>query len=499
MALLLRWQKRPDLFVRECLGVRPDPWQDAVLLALVQRKRVTVAACHGPGKDAVASWAVLWVMTCFPDPKVPCTAPTGHQLYDLLWAELAKWMTKMPPYYKALFELKKDRLERKTRPDTWFAAARTARKENSEALQGFHADTILVVCDEASGIPAEIFEVLEGAMTGPNAMMLLIGNPTRTTGYFYDSHHSDRDRWSAHRVLARNAVDPLTFVPPPGTWLSPRISQEYVDAMARKYGVDSNVYRVRVLGQFPKSEDDQVVPFEWLEEARVRHLPPDFTPAHDLVLGLDVARFGSDDSALVARLGPLILDAWTWHGHDEDATVGKVLVHTESLVKKGLRPRRIFVDGIGVGKGVVERLRRSEKMRKLGVAVVSVHVGEASPDDECELMRDALWWRARKLFDPKIGGYSDGTKPVISREISIDLTDRLVGELSGPKFSYTKRQRIKVESKDDMRDRGLASPDLADALLLTLYHEVKAAPQKSELERAFPKPKIGANTNWKVM
>lgn len=494
----MRWQKRPDLFVRECLKASPDPWQVQVLLDLVNKKRVTVAACHGPGKDAVASWAVIWVMVCFKDPKIPCTAPTGHQLYDLLWAELAKWMGKMPKYYRDLFEMKKDRLERKTRPDTWFAAARTARKENSEALQGFHADTILIICDEASGIPPEIFEVLEGAMTGPNAMMLLIGNPTRTSGYFYESHHGDHQRWAAHRVLARNAVDPLTFPKSKNVWLSNRISQDYVDSMGKKYGVDSNTYRVRVLGQFPKSEADQVIPFEWLDEAKDRPLPPDFVPGHELVLGLDVARFGSDDSALVARQGAVIWGIWTWHGHDEDATVGKVLIYTKKMYEEGHRPRRIFVDGIGVGKGVVERLQRNEWFRKHGITIVNVHVGTVSPDDECELLRDALWWRGRKLFDPVLGGYPDGSKPYINRKIEDEQIRRFIDEMSAPKFDYTKRQRIKIESKDDMRARGCASPDVADAYLLTLAHEVKLPEQRSDTERLFPREKFrGAAVGWK--
>lgn len=477
-ALLGDYQHDPVLFVREVLGVEPDPWQEMVLWELADHGRVSVAACHGPGKDAVASWAVLWVMCCFEHPKVPCTAPTSHQLYDLLWSEIAKWKRTMLPWFADQLDVKRDRIEMVDHPETWFAAARTARKENPEALQGFHADVILVVTDEASGIPPIISEVLEGAMTGPRAMWLMIGNPTQTTGYFYESHHADRDRWSCFRVMAAAAHDGKRL--PEDVYVSHRVSSDYVEAMARKYGRDSNVFRVRVLGLFPTSEDDQVILLEWLEAARRREVDPKWLPSHHVVVGLDVALFGSDDSAICVRQGPVILALDTWHGHDRATTAGKAIEWCKRLTKQGNKPRYLFVDGCGVGAGVVKLLRQKDDkgrnwLYENQISVVNVNAGAMSPDPECARLRDAMWWRGRKSFDPNQGNKL-GEVPIIPNTLPRELADRLTGELAMPKFDYNGTMKIKVESKEEMKARGIGSPDLADAYLLTLYHECGMPP-----------------------
>lgn len=465
--LLAEYQADPALFVREVIQAKPDPWQEAALRALVTHKRVTISACHGPGKDAFASWAVLWVLCCFEHPKVPCTAPTGHQLYDLLWAEVAKWRMRMLPWFAEQLEVKRDRIELKEHPDTWFAAARTARKENPEGLQGFHADVILVVCDEASGIPDNIFEVLEGALTGPLAFCILIGNPTQTTGYFYDSHHRDRDRWQTFRVMAAAAHEGGALLP--GVWLSERVSPQYVANMAKKYGRDSNVFRVRVLGQFPTSEADRVVPFDWIEAARLRPVPT-ADPRHYVVMGVDVARMGEDDSALVVRQGGRVMHLDTWHGHDVVQTAGRVVAACRILLDQKQAPIYIFVDGVGVGAGVVDVLRANEWLDAVGIAVIDVQAGASSPDEECQRLRDALWWRVREAFDPQRGAQGEDA-PVFLPSLDAEMTQRLVDELASPKFAFTPSQLVKVESKDEMKRRGVESPDLADAYVMTFYVE----------------------------
>lgn len=469
-----RWQDDPVAFVREVIGASPDEWQQDALWDLRDFGRVSIAACHGPGKDALAAWAVLWCLYCFEHPKVPCTAPTSPQLRDLLWAEIAKWHGKMPPFFASMLEIKSDRIEYKEHAKTWFAVARTARPEKPEALAGFHADVILVVVDEASGVALVHFEVLEGAMTGEVAMMLVIGNPTQTSGYFFDTHHGDRDRWRTYRVYAAAAHQGDKLAP--GTYLSRRVSAEYVRAIAKKYGTDSNVYRVRVMGLFPKSDDDAVIPYEWLEAARARDV--DERPrVHYVSVGLDVARFGSDDCAMATRQGPVTLHLADWHGHDEDYTAGRLLAHCKDLVERQRLPLKyVFIDAAGVGAGVVKRARaKDERGRNWyvdhGVTIVAVQVGMKSPDRECKLLRDALWWRARKVFDPRGGGDRLGGLPRFHPSIEPEHIARLVGELSQPKYTFTGPETVSVERKDDMKDRGLASPDMADAWNLTLYIE----------------------------
>lgn len=468
---IARWRVDPARFVREAIGARPDRWQVYALEKLLTVRKVSVAACHGVGKDTVAAWAVLWVMTCFKHPKIPCTAPTSHQLYDLLWSEIAKWFAKMPTLFRSLFDLKAKRFERKTHRKTWFAAARTARKENSEALQGFHAEVVLVIVDEASGVDRVIFEVLEGALTGgddehePLTMMLLISNPTQTTGAFYDSHHKDREHWCCIRVFAVEVHDGTPLAE--GVFTSTRVGRVYVDDMMR-YGEDSNVVRVRVKGLFPRSEADQTIPLEWLEAARSREPAEGWRPRHYVTMGLDVARYGSDDSALVARQGPRILRMGTWHGHAEHETAGKAVEVCKELALRGLLPLFLFVDENGIGKEVLDILAGHPWLAQAGVNVLGVNAGAASPDPECARMRDALWWRGRKFFNPRIGN-EFGELPTFDPAIERELIERFTAEMSGPKYKYALGSSLlKVEGKDEMRARGLPSPDLADAYLLTL-------------------------------
>lgn len=497
-----RYRLDPGAFIREVIKAGPDEWQVHACGALIKHKRVSIAACHGVGKDTLAAWLIIWMMVCWSHPKIPCTAPTGHQLYDLLWSEIAKWWPRVPKRYRKQYELKADRFELKRHHKTWFAVARTARKETPEALAGIHADNVMIAVDEASGVPEVIFEVLEGAMTGPNCYELLIGNPTQPQGFFHASHHSDR-RWYRMRIAAAAAY-PKGFKPPAGTWLSDRVSPEYVDAMRRKYGEDSNVYRVRVLGLFPRSSDDQAIPLEWVDLAANREVPIGWWRRcpQRIVLGVDVARFGSDSTCVVARQGRAIVGAWLWHGNSVTETANKVkalayriqrLTDEPATQKAGRRPGympTICIDGVGVGAGVIDVLREDERL-----TVVDVQAGETSKDPDCYRKRDELWWDARWFYqdsEPMIAaGSTDQAitsivgwtpqKPVIDQ----DVLDRLIGELATPKYKFSPDGRVVIESKDDVKKRlggDASSPDVADAHNLT-FQSVDEQKPKSKIDR----------------
>ena len=188
------WSKSPATFVTDVFGAEPDPWQREALQALVDHGRVSIRACHGPGKSTIDAWSVIWFLACHFPAKVPCTAPTAHQLQDILWAELGKWYRQAPEWLRGFFRLTSDRYEMVGAERESFAVARTARREQPEALQGFHSENLLFVLDEASGIDETIFQVAEGALSGEDAKVLMTANPTRTSGYFYESHHRLRHR-----------------------------------------------------------------------------------------------------------------------------------------------------------------------------------------------------------------------------------------------------------------------------------------------------------------
>jgi phage terminase large subunit len=426
------WRQSSLRFVTECLQAKPEPWQ-ARLLSDVDSgyKRFTVRAGHGVGKTTIESWLVLWFLLFKRPCKIPITANSQDQLRDVVWAEIAKWHREMPTFMRDLIDIGADRVWIKGDPEGAFAVARTARPEKPEALQGFHADNLMFLIEEASGIEDIIFETAGGALTGEHSYVFMFGNPTRLSGYFFRSHHQNRDRWRVFHVPCS---------------ASSRVSPAYAEEIAAEYGEQSNVYRVRVLGEFPLAEDDAVIPLGLVEAAIGREVG---ATESAVVWGLDVARFGDDSSALAKRRGnTLLAPVKEWRKIDLMQTAGKVYAEWNETPPHD-RPGAINVDVIGMGGGVVDRLR------ELGLPVRGVNVGEAAATDEKRYMRlrDELWFKVKDWFD--------------SRAVNIPQDDGLISELVSPKYKYESTGKLKVESKDDMKKRGVRSPNKADAFCLT--------------------------------
>lgn len=447
-------------FVRTILNVEPSEQQASILAAVsVPGARVSARSGHGTGKTTTLAWLILWFVSLRRDCRIPCTAPTSHQLNDLLWPEISKWHQQMHPLWRRDIQVISDRVFVVGAEKTQYAVARTARKENPEALQGFHADNLLFLLDEASGIDDQIFEVAEGALSTPSARVVMTGNPTRSEGYFYRSHHSQRQHW---QTLKLSCLD------------SPLVSSEYVDRMKERYGEDSNVYRVRVLGEFPVASDDVLIPLDWVESAVGRDIVPGTT---ERIAGLDVARFGDDSCALVVRQGSRIIHIDEWRGKDLMQTTGRV---KEAYNNKLYT--RINVDSIGLGSGVVDRLR------EMHVPCTGVNVAESTAQKErYNRLRDQLWWEAREFFQ--------GKSVSISPEIKSSLRDDMIGQLSSIRYGFTSNGKIKVESKDEMKARDLASPNLADAFCLTLAQGIAGVPRKLVAPAITPQR---AKTLWKA-
>lgn len=421
----------PLLFVQEALGAIPEPWQREALDALTTRKRIAIRSGHGIGKSAFLAWLVLWFGFTRAAGKVPCTAPTSHQLEDVLLAEVRKWLDRMRSrgwgYLTRQVAVTQDAIRF---PSNTFAALRTGSKDRPEALQGFHAADLLFLLDEASGIEDVVFEVAGGALSTENAMVVMTGNPTRTSGYFYNAFHSQREHWHCLRVACTD---------------SSQVARAYIEQMREQYGEDSNVYRVRVLGEFPLEEDSVLVPLHLVESAIHREVAMQrYAP----VWGLDVARFGGDDTALCKRRGNRILEPVTVWRQRDLMQVSGLLMREYQAAEDEDKPSEILIDSIGLGAGVLDRCR------ELALPVRGVNVGESpSTDGQFSRLRDELWWRAREWF--------------AGRDVSIPEDARLLGELTSVQYAYTSAGKLQVESKDNMRKRGLKSPDVADALVLT--------------------------------
>lgn len=426
---LKRWHLDPLAFVTEALQAQPDPWQAEALYRLCTTDRLSIRAGHGVGKTTTLAWIVLWFCCTRVPFKVPIIANSQDQLRDVVWPELRKWYGRLPAALANEFQIDAERLYMRAAPES-FAVARTASKDNPEALQGFHEENLLFVVEEASGIPDIVFEVGAGSMSTAGAKMVLFANPTRASGFFYDTHHSMRERWSTMRVNSEDV---------------PR-AQGHIADIAAKYGRDSNVYRVRVLGEFPTTEDDAVIALEHCEAAVVRKVKAtDYRP----VWGLDVARFGDDSNALAKRQGNTLLEPINeWRDKDLMQTVG-IVVNEWKATSPFDKPSEILVDIIGLGAGVADRLF------ELGLPARGINVSEAaSVSDRYMRKRDELWFAGRDWFSAK--------------DCAIPDDSALIAELTSPKYRIESSGKIKVESKDEMKKRGLRSPNRADAFLLTL-------------------------------
>jgi len=442
----------PVNLVKEVFKADPDEWQGDVLQDFGRgERRIAIRSAHGPGKTCVVAWMV-WCMllTRFPQ-KTVATAPTKGQLFDSLFTEILSWGKRLPPQLNALFNFKSDRIELLGSPAESFFSARSARPEMPEALQGIHSDHVLIIADEASGIPEPIFEAGSGSMSGENATTILLGNPVRTSGLFFDVFNKMADNWKTYHIRAAS-VDWPSGIP------SDRVIPDFVEDIALRYGEESNAYRIRVLGEFPKGDENTVVPFELVEASRTRDIKT--VPGAPCVWGVDVARFGSARNALAVRTKRELVSIETWEGVDLMQTAGRIKRKWDATMPSE-RPETILIDVNGLGGGVVDRLI------ELGLPVRGINVGEsANIDDRFMRLRDELWWRVREWFEGK-----DVKFPPFSRKehCPVEIT---VSELVKPTYSYQSSGKIKVESKDEMRKRGVASPDLADAFMLTFAEDV---------------------------
>jgi phage terminase large subunit len=433
------------------------------LLEYVHKIGISIQSGQGTGKDFWGALILLFFLSCFSCPKCLATANTAKQLRNVYWAEISKLMRlakrldpdnpTSPTILEHLFMWQAERVFLKEKQGReWFAEAVTINakaspEEQATALAGRHENYMLMIVDEATGVPDPVFKPLEGTLTGAVNLLVLIFNPTKSKGFAIESHKTGsrfvRIRW--------NAED------------SEIVSRAHIEGMERKYGRDSNPFRIRVLGLPPLSDSDTLIPWDWVENAVDKEL--EVAADDPVILGVDVAA-GGDKSVIVVRQGPKVLKVIRKDTKDTMELVGWVGMEMDTWGAKVCG-----IDVIGLGHGVYTRLRER------GYKVVPVDARKTPKrPDRFKKMRDEIWWGVRERFE-------EGT-------ISIPNDQDLIDQLGSIKYAPESSGQVKVEGKKEMRARGLASPDEADAMNIAfhindLLYRKSARPVKADMGKVF--------------
>jgi len=425
----------------------PDKWQRNLLIELgneiSQRKfdginavapiRFSIASGHGIGKSCLTAFLILFIMSTRPNAKGVVTSGKYEQLKDKTWSELSKWHKLAINSH--WFEYRGTRgnlcFFNKLAPSQWTCNGQAAQKENADSFAGLHNanSTPFYIFDEASAIDDKIYEVAEGGLTDGEPMIFLFGNPTQNTGKFRETFGSQKHRWIHKQIDSRNAK---------------MTNKELINQWIEDYGEDSDFVRVRVKGQFPRSGNQQFIASDVVDRAVERTIEvPVGTPK---LMSLDVARFGGDYSVIARRHGRKLEELIKFRELD----TMQLAAETAVMIKK-YQPDAVFVDGVGVGGGVVDRLRL------LGFSVIDVNAGAATDTENKDKYRNKraeMWGRMRQWLE----------------DADIPRDTDLINDLIGIEYGYDDRMRIQLEKKEDMKKRGLSSPDCADALALTFAY-----------------------------
>lgn len=437
-----KWKEVKPTFFYKFEKKRHITWQQWLILKAVEnwaqgkgKGKISVVSGHGTGKSAALSWIIDWFLFCFKDAQVGATAPTSEQIHDVLWKELALWLGRMPQTVQESFELSGGYLRVKERAETWFARARTARKEAPEAMAGLHGEHVLIVGDEASGIPDEIYRAAEGSLTGENTLVIFISNGTRNLGYFYDTHGSDRLNWE---TMSFSSED------------SPIVEEDYVQRMIEKYGRESDEFKIRVSGGFPNSEQmDDAGWIPLISDKDVSQVSDNLDFIGEVYMGIDPSGEGDDTTRWVVRDR---FQARVVHSENTSNEKGIARKTYEIMNQYGLKPENVTCDNFGVGANVAKELLLLDHT----CAINSVNWGMPAEDDSVYLNKRAeCCFRGREWLIR--GGAVAGDE--LKREV---LSFPYKNNMSGKK---------QIMDKPNLKKRLGRSPDRGDAFFLSFFNK----------------------------
>jgi hypothetical protein len=414
-----------------------DWWQTEVDRAITEYLRgpdnsplcIAVSSGHGAAKTSFVARRIIWFMSCRGHPQVVCTANTESQLTTRTWREVAKWHKLVAN--REWFDWTATSFYLKAHPETWKANAIPWSENNTEAFAGTHEENVLVVFDEASKIADKIWEVTDGVFTTKKNIWLVFGNGTRNVGRFYDCFHKLKNKpWLTWNVDSRTCK---------------AANKDYLERLVEQYGgEDTDQARVRVRGLFPRSATRQLISTEAVEKCQKHEAEGwEYQPK---VLGVDIARFGENSSTICTRQGRKVSQIEVLPKQDLMQTAH----HVAEVIKRE-RPVQTFVDGSGIGAGVVDRLRQ------LNYSVVDVNGGNQSLNARFLNKRAEMWWEMKEAIE---GG------------IELPPDAKLREELTCVEYDYTDKGRIRLDRKSDIMEEYGFSPDRADALALTYAYPV---------------------------
>jgi hypothetical protein len=461
-------------------------WQQCLTLLAVRKaqngyakRHISIVSGHGTGKSTTISWILIWFLVCFHNSQIAATAPTSNQMHDVLWKECQLWIHKMKDEtIKNMIEWQTGHIRMKIDPNVWFARAKTASKENTEALAGIHADHVLLLADEASGISEQVFNTAEGALTSGSVFVILISNGTRTIGYFYDSHHKNRDDW---QDFSYNGEE------------SPMVDYKYVERQAKRHGIESDEYAIRVKGGFPRTDamDDsgyyQLTP---ADKVIIKPTPKDIESIYwfgRVILGIDPAGEGKDKASFVLR------DRFKAYCLLELQTSNSRLISMHALQfieKYNVKEHDVVIDAFGVGADVSKEIAIATKGKFDAYSMLvgnkpkdeekyNGHLFRRKPDEvddptkRTEEQKD-MYLNIRALLHARLSKWCiQGGEILDHNTENSDFKEQLTGIKA--KRSLQGNQ-IQLMPKKEAQKLRIPSPNKADALALTFARDIDDVP-----------------------
>jgi len=431
----------PVGFTVNILGATPQEWQKNAMRMIVNGENIrnAVKSCHGPGKTALLAWLILWWVSTRPFPRVACTAPTEHQLNDKLWPELHKWYRQSKGELWRWFEWEKTRFYLREESEEWFAVARVARVVKTESsageawgMQGFHSEHMLFLIDEASGVDDAVWGAVEGALsTETEVKVVACGNPNNPKGWFFKAFNKHKAQWNRMTISYRD---------------SPNVSNKWAADMIEMYGLEHPWVRVKVLGEFPNTLEHGLFNYNMLESAQSLKLERD--PNAFITLGVDVARYGDNNTVFTVAVGGAVQSMKKYSGLD----TAEVALEAEFVGKK-IGADYIVIDADGVGAGTVDTIR--PLLKGSSIKLIEWHGSESAlSSGRFANTRTELAWLAR-----------DG---LAEKRISIPNDEALLRQGSVVRYIFDRANRIQLEKKEKIQDLIGESPDELDSTLYSL-------------------------------